>query len=129
MTRVLVFEDESTGLPTLVATLRRLGAGDIASAPDGVAGLAIFDRMKPPPALVVCDIFMPEKDGIEIVNALVERRYSGDLILVSNGDTQLLQIAETIAMGCGLNYLGRLEKPLDEVMVENLYRQFINRGH
>jgi len=120
MTRVLIFEDEPIGQAVLSSALRRLGFPDIASAANGAAGLAMFDRMTPPPDLIVCDIFMPEKDGIEIVNALCSRKYGGALILITGGDTQYLQIAETMAIGNQLKYLGKLGKPLNEVALEKM---------
>jgi hypothetical protein len=38
---------------------------------------------------------MPEKDGIEILGALGNHRFTGGLILISGADAQFLQVAQT----------------------------------
>jgi YesN/AraC family two-component response regulator len=66
---------------------------------------------------------MPEMDGIEIVNALVERKFAGGLILVTGADTQFLQVAKTMAQDAGLRYLDAICKPLtDEALAPLLER-------
>ena len=104
--------------------LTRLGISDIAVATDGKSGLKLFESMVACPDVIVCDIFMPEKDGIEIVNALAERSYRGGVIFASSGDEQFLKIATTMAIKAGLNVLGSLTKPLrDEALQSCLERQ------
>lgn len=123
MTRVLVFEDEVICQEMTQLALHRLGIPDITLAPDGATGLKIFDYMAPKPNLIICDIFMPEKDGIEIVGALVKRKFTGGLILLTGADAQFLHIAKTIAISNGLNYLGWLGKPFnDEALASALLR-------
>ena len=55
---------------------------------------------------------MPEMDGIEFVRHLVERHYSGSLILVSGEDERMLQTAEKLVQAHKIQILGHLHKPV-----------------
>ena len=67
---------------------------------------------------------MLEKDGIEIVSALAERKFAGGLILISGGDGQFLKIARTIAIKSGLDVLGPLIKPFNEDALAHYLKMF-----
>lgn len=125
MTRVLVFEDEPISQEIARRALQRLGISDIAFATDGQAGLKILDRMEPSPDLILCDIFMPEKDGIEIVSALAKRQFKGGLILITGADAQLLRVAQTIALRRNLRFLGALGKPLVDAQLADILENFV----
>jgi response regulator of citrate/malate metabolism len=98
---------------------QRLGITDIAFAADGVAGLKILDLMEPKPDLILCDIFMPEKDGIEIVSASVEHKFAGSLILISSGDPAMLKIRQLLANNGKIHVLGVRMKPLNQQALAN----------
>lgn len=114
MTRTLLIEDEETCREITSLTLRRLGVADIVVAEDGKAALKLLDRMAVPPDVVIADILMPNKDGIEIVAALVDRQFAGGLILLSGADPYLLRMAGMMAADGGINVLATLLKPLNE---------------
>ncbi len=61
---------------------------------------------------LICDIFMPDMDGIEFIVQLVARRYAGGLILVSGGDAEVLGMTKTVAEKNGLRVRGAFKKPL-----------------
>ena len=61
---VLVVEDDAELLQIMARSLE--GAGHVVTqAPNGEAGLRLFRAE--PPDLVVCDIVMPDRDGIELI--------------------------------------------------------------
>ena len=109
---VLVIDDEESSQAVARLALQELGFGNVVVVGDGAAALRMLDWLKQPPAYVLCDIFMPDADGIELVNALAARQYRGGLVLVTGGDSQYLVIAKRIARFHGLNLLGCLLKPL-----------------
>jgi CheY-like chemotaxis protein len=109
---VLVIDDEESSQQLARMALERIGFTDIVVVGDGAVAVRVLDGMARAPDFVVCDIFMPESDGIELVTALAERRFGGGLVLVTGGDTQYLVIAKRIARFHGLNLLGSLTKPL-----------------
>lgn len=109
---VLVVDDEESSQVLARLALEQLGLCNIVAVGDGAAAVRVLDRLSQAPDLVICDIFMPESDGIELVNALVERHYTGGLVLVTGGDSQYLVIAKRIARFHGLKLLASLTKPI-----------------
>ena len=62
--------------------------------------------------MLICDLFMPEMDGIEFMSALASQRYAGSVVLVSGMNPEVLQVAQTLALTEGIHLLGSYEKPL-----------------
>ncbi len=111
---VLVIDDDDYSLDLARLTLGKLGFTKVQTAHDGSVGLRLLDEMPEPPDFVICDIFMPERDGIEFVGELAKRRYPGGVILISGGDAQMLALARQIAVASGLNLRGAFTKPLQQ---------------
>jgi EAL domain-containing protein (putative c-di-GMP-specific phosphodiesterase class I) len=55
---------------------------------------------------------MPEMDGVEFLRKLVERHYTGALILVSGEDEHILRSVEKLVQAHGITALGYLSKPV-----------------
>jgi CheY-like chemotaxis protein len=108
----LVIDDEETSQELARIALEHIGFTDISVVGDGALALLAMDGMQREPDYVICDIFMPGSDGIELVTALAQRQYQGGLVLVSGGDSQFLVIAKRIARFHGLRMLASLHKPL-----------------
>ena len=68
--RILVVDDEAN-IRRIVTSYLRADGFDVSEAPDGDAALAIFDRVDP--HLVILDVMMPGRDGIEILRELRTR--------------------------------------------------------
>jgi len=118
--RVLVLEDEWSSQEITRRALQRLGILDVTFAANGAQGIQFLERMKPQPDLILCDIFMPEMDGIEFVTTLTTRNFTGDLIFITGMDPQFVQVAQAIATGAGLRYLGSVLKPLTDAALQAL---------
>lgn len=83
MPRILVIDDDEQVRGLLVRMLERAGFDDVDQAADGNAGLARYQDT--PADLVITDIVMPEKEGLETIQDL--RRISPDvrIIAISGG--------------------------------------------
>jgi DNA-binding response OmpR family regulator len=106
--RILVIEDDPVVLRTIEIVL--LDAGyECITAPDGDAGLQLF-RSKPSD-LVITDLIMPRKEGIETIVAMRQEQPNAKIIAISGGgrvkNTELLRLAK----GLGANEV--LAKPFD----------------
>jgi CheY-like chemotaxis protein len=112
--KVLVVDDDEFSRDLARIALGNLGFTQVQTARDGRDGLRAFDEMPQPPDFLICDVFMPDKDGIEYVAELAARGYRGGLILVSGGDAHMLSLARQIAVESGLNVLGAFTKPLQQ---------------
>ena len=118
----LVIDDEEISRELARIALEQIGFTDISLVGDGAMAVLAMDRMQRQPDFVICDIFMPQSDGIELVNALAERHFSGGLVLVSGGDSQFLVIAKRVARFHGLQLLASLTKPIrTEALAEALF--------
>ena len=94
--------------------LLNLGFTQCEAALDGVEGLRLFAEMARPPDLIICDVFMPEKDGIEFVKALEKLHFQGQLILMSGVDGLVMTIAENLAVAAGIHVAAKIIKPLTQ---------------
>jgi CheY-like chemotaxis protein len=109
---VLVVDDDEFSRDAMRRALVALGLAPLQVADGGRAGLLALDRLAPAPDFIICDIFMPDMDGIEFVVELGRRHYQGGLILVTGVNTDMLEVAQDIARLRGLNLLAGLVKPL-----------------
>lgn len=110
--KILVLDDESFMLKLLSQILSNLGFTSVTLCDSGRAALDQIVDADASPNLILLDLNMPEMDGIEFVRHLVERHYTGSLILVSGEDERILQTAEKLVQAHKIPILGHLHKPV-----------------
>ncbi len=109
--RFLVAEDHEFQRRTLVRMLTSLGALEVLEAGDGRAALAVFQDPARPVHIIVCDLDMPEMDGMEFIRHVGEMGAQVSVILSSALDRHLVASVETMTTAYGMNLLGAIEKP------------------
>lgn len=116
---VLVVEDDDFQRRTVARMLRSLGVREVREAADGkqalasMAGDALVD-------LVVCDLEMPEMDGMEFIRHLAETNNAVPIIIASAQDRALLNSVEKMTRAYGVRLLGVIEKPVTNQGLERL---------
>jgi CheY-like chemotaxis protein len=106
-------DDDASSLALTQVTLERLGIAQVTTADDGSSAVRAYGRSNPKPDLVVCDLYMPDMDGIELLNELARRKFAGGIVMVTGGDLALLEMACQVAVsGHGLKLLGAFAKPV-----------------
>jgi CheY-like chemotaxis protein len=60
---------------------------------------------------------MPDMDGIEFLDTLASQGYTGDIILVSGQDIDMMAIAREMAISQGLQLLGAFTKPVTQAVL------------
>jgi CheY-like chemotaxis protein len=125
-TMVLIVDDDTFSQTLLCAMLKRLGITDIHTAINGRVGLRTMAALPRPPDVLICDVFMPDMDGIEFLEALTRKGYQGGIILVSGQDISMMAIAQQVAVADGLKMLGAYTKP---VPVDILAEALARNGH
>lgn len=99
MTRILVIEDERQVREVLKQMLQKAGF-HVDTAADGRIGLEMF--RKQPVDLVVTDILMPNKDGLETIEELIQEKPNLPIIAISGGGPgEKAQFALDVARMCG----------------------------
>ena len=110
--KILLLDDETFMLKLISRVLTNLGYSEVSSFDSGLAALESFESPNSPPDLVLMDLNMPGMDGIEFIRHLVERRYTGSLILISGEDERMLLTAEKLVRTHEISMLGHLHKPI-----------------
>ncbi|QVL31891.1 response regulator [Telmatocola sphagniphila] len=120
MPRILIVDDE----PMLRTTMRRMLAPtgyEIEEAEDGHEALKRYREN--PAELIICDVFMPEKDGLEVIRSLTAEYESVKVIAISgggfNGEMDLLSAARHFGAAA------ILYKPFDQADLLTIVNQFI----
>jgi DNA-binding response OmpR family regulator len=107
MAKILVIDDER-GIRDFLGTLLRQQGYDVLLAEGGWKGLELFCQERPD--LVVTDIFMPEKDGIEVILEMKKRETKTKIIAMSGGGRGRLDW-RTFALSLGADRV--LVKPFE----------------
>jgi EAL domain-containing protein (putative c-di-GMP-specific phosphodiesterase class I) len=123
--KILLVDDEPFALKLLSHQLATLGFGEVVSREHAADALALLESGDQPFDLILCDLQMPEIDGVEFIRQLVRIGYGGGLVLVSGEDSRILQTAERLSRAHRLNVLGALHKP---VSPEQLQQVLENRA-
>jgi len=85
MARVLIVDDDAPFLSLLVDAFRDSGF-EVVAAHDGQAASRLFKENEVD--LVVTDMIMPEKEGVELIRELRKLRPNIPLIAISGGGSQ-----------------------------------------
>ena len=100
--------------------LNDLGVSGVINAMSGPAALDLLQAQGDAIDVIICDLNMPEMDGVEFIRHLVRQEYSGSLILTSGEDMRILKTVEKLAIEHDLHVLGVLEKPVVPVKLGEL---------
>ncbi|MES2742647.1 MAG: response regulator [Pseudomonadota bacterium] len=116
--RVLLLDDDSFMLKMLGEMLGELGAYDVVAESDSRAAVASLRRHRP--QLLICDLSLPDMDGIEFLRMAAEDGFQGGVVLLSGVDSGVRKAAERLAMAQGLRILGAYRKPIALTDLEHM---------
>jgi len=108
---VLLVDDEPFIRALAARLLTDIGCTGFVEAGNGREALAILDRPDASIDLILCDLAMPDMDGVEIVRHLAARKECPALAFLSGSDSGVLRATEALARAYGLRILGCLSKP------------------
>ena len=108
--RVLLLDDDVFMLDVLADMLGQLGQFDIRSETASMAALGALRQQQPD--LLICDLSMPDMDGIEFLRMAADLGFRGGVVLLSGLHSAIRQAAERLALANGLRILGTFSKPL-----------------
>ena len=120
--RIMVVDDEEEVRGVVCENLAACGF-DVAYARDGQEALNMIDGGSHHPQVVITDIIMPRKEGLEVIMELRRRHPDIRLIAISGGgrtkSTDFLHLAKKL----GADAI--LPKPLDIDMLEKTVRELV----
>lgn len=118
---LLIIDDDDVVRASLAAYLDDSGFR-VLQAPSGPKGLELFDSERPD--LVICDLRMPQMDGLELIRLISERQNDLPVIVVS-GAGVMNDAVEALRLGAA-DYL---IKPLEDLaMLEHSVRRALDRS-
>lgn len=107
--RVMLLDDDPMMLEMLQDMLEALGRFDVVR--ETCARRALRGLAASAPELLICDLSMPEMDGIEFLQAAAMAGYKGGVLLLSGMDAGVRNAAEGLARAYGLRVVGSFCKP------------------
>lgn len=118
---LLVVEDDAFQRQLIVNMLRSLGATTILEAGDGRQALAVLrDAGAAPVDIVICDLSMPEMDGMEFLRQMGRENHHPAVVVTSALDDMMLSSAERMAKMHGIRLLGVAQKPISLSYLKDL---------
>ncbi|MFA6064180.1 MAG: EAL domain-containing response regulator [Gallionella sp.] len=123
---VMIMEDDDFQRDVVVGMLASLGVASVLSASNGKQALdIILGPNSESIDVVLCDLNMPEMDGMEFLRHLGAGCQNIAVILISALDSKLLASVGRMTQLYGIQLLGVIEKP---VLLENL-REYLLKRH
>ena len=107
----LVIDDDAFTRQTIARMLAGLGATTTYEAANGTEALERLGRTETV-EVIICDLNMPEVDGIETLRRIGELNRRARIVLASAADPRVLRSAKEAAAGFGLGVVQTLAKPL-----------------
>jgi len=108
---VMILDDDTFLLDLMSDMLIGQGVSDIRALSDGHLALATLQERSPD--ILLCDLNMPDIDGIEFIRQLAKQGYAGEIIVMSSANMVVLRAAESLAVAHGLKFISVLPKPFD----------------
>ncbi|MBI3568174.1 MAG: EAL domain-containing response regulator [Gemmatimonadetes bacterium] len=109
---VLVIDDQPAVRSWVCDVLLDLGVGAVVEAGNGREALALATAPGAAFDLILCDLRMPERDGIETIRALAALGIESAVAIMSVEDDRVIELAGTLASLQGLRMLGTIAKPV-----------------
>jgi CheY-like chemotaxis protein len=116
--RVLLLDDDRFMLETLKDMLAGCGPFEVFAEADARHALATLHARAPD--LLICDLALPDMDGVEFLQAAAGLGYAGEVILLSGMDAGVRDATGELARVLGLKVLGAFRKPISAAQLRGL---------
>lgn len=111
--RVLIIDDDPFMRAFEEQLVRTFAMGEVWTAGDGTCARELVEDLAICPDAIVCDLDMPEMDGIEFVHYLSDQRFTGGVIIASGAGERIVASVGALARSLDLHLVASLNKPVD----------------
>ncbi len=109
----LVIDDQEEVREYVRLVLETLGIGHVVTVGSGRDALAAVTSPGARFDLILCDLQMPESDGVETLRALAAMGVEAWVVVMSVEEPRIIETAGMLATAQGLHVLGAVQKPVD----------------
>jgi EAL domain-containing protein (putative c-di-GMP-specific phosphodiesterase class I)/CheY-like chemotaxis protein len=120
--RILLVDDDTHALEVQQRALCSMGYPYNTTATSGKEALLQLEHDPHSAELIVCDLNMPDMDGIEFLQTLNASPFRGSVIIFSGETTRLTHSVQRLLGGGQLTILGALTKPARR----DVFRELLN---
>lgn len=120
MAAILIVDDEPITLELLAISSRNSGYG-VFTAENGEAALKIF--RKEHIDLIITDIFMPEKEGIELIAEIKAKQPDMKIIAISGGGA--IRSTEYLNLAARIGATRTFTKPIDFAALQQAVKELL----
>ena len=124
MANILVIDDETEVRYAIRAVLEDQGH-DVSEAETGTAGLSAIADARDPYDLVICDIIMPDKEGIETIVEIKQRLPDQKIVAISGGGRIKKEDYLAVAAAVGATYT--VSKPFDAETLTDMVNAILRK--
>lgn len=122
--KILVIDDEASVRKILCDNLR-LSGFSVEQAEDGDKALAMIDPAAPP-AVVITDMIMPNKSGLEVISD-IRRLYPAVRVIAISGGGRIHESNDLLEKARELGAAAAMPKPVDLDALESLIETFLEK--
>jgi EAL domain-containing protein (putative c-di-GMP-specific phosphodiesterase class I)/FixJ family two-component response regulator len=108
---LLLVDDDPFMLGMQSRMLRSMGYTMIGTSSSAEAALTLLSGRRAAVDVVICDLNMPDVDGLEFLRRLGDSDFRGNVILLSGEGPRIIHAVRRLLAGRPLLVLGALEKP------------------
>lgn len=125
--QVLVVDDDRE-VREFIAEVAAADGYDVALAENAEELERLFDHVNPD--LLVLDLIMPDRDGIECLEFLATRLHGREvpILMISGADREILAIARRLGGALGLNMKDEMSKPFTVSDLEQRMERILALG-
>jgi EAL domain-containing protein (putative c-di-GMP-specific phosphodiesterase class I)/AmiR/NasT family two-component response regulator len=126
--RVLIVDDQEHVRTWVRAVLTSVGVTEIAEAADGSEAVSFVTQPGGWFDIVLCDLRMPGRDGIETLRAFAALGVQSGVAIMSGEDERVLDTAALLTEAHGLRLLGTIQKPVTVEKLETVLARLRSGG-
>jgi EAL domain-containing protein (putative c-di-GMP-specific phosphodiesterase class I)/DNA-binding response OmpR family regulator len=120
---LLIVDDDPVVLQQMSLMLTTLGVKEVLTAGNGLEALELLNERNGQLDALICDLNMPQMDGVELIRLFGRTGFRGGLVLMSGADDKVLSTVGKLADLQGLHVLGQAHKPVTPSQMVGLLSQ------
>ena len=117
---VLIIDDQPIVRDWTRGVLRSMGITQVSEASDGRDAIAKVTQPGAQFDLILCDLGMPGRDGVETIRSLAALGIDSSVAILSMEEERIIEMAATLVETQGLRLVGTIEKPLTAAKMDKI---------